>query len=434
MEFRLTTKSEMKEFRFLTKSAFTSAFTLLVSFSVLAQSPGLVSSTRTGTITALGLNSRMKEVYGASAPAEMLGNLNLYKVTYRSRDANRRNVVLSGLVVIPANGAPKGLVVFNHGTTVYNAHMPSRLTPSIKGIEPETAVLAFGSGGYAIAMPDYIGQGDHTGGHPYPANITNSLAGIDLINPARAIGRKNNLEIGNSLYITGYSEGGGVAMAQVRELERSNDAAHSVTAAAPASGPYDLSGTTREFMLEQPTDQAGFVVRTYLLGDLVYYLHKNKGVKITDYFKSSMAFTINNSYGGKIKDEDIIKRIGLTAVLMRAKNNIFNVITPRFKRTIETLDLRDPAVKLLKDNDIYDWSPRSKMLLINLDGDTIVSPKNSQVAFQAMRRRGVGANTLRRSIIRDSSLNHVTAVPAAMLRARNFFDGGFPGVRETDEN
>ncbi|MEO7674172.1 MAG: hypothetical protein ABIU09_08865, partial [Pyrinomonadaceae bacterium] len=285
-----------------------------------------------------------------------------------------------------------------------------------------------------IAMPDYIGQGDHTGGHPYPANVVNAAAGKDLIKPARAVGRRNSIEMGSSLYITGYSEGGGVAMAQVRELERSNDPDHNVTSAAPASGPYDLSGATREFMLEQPTDQAGMVVRTYLLGDLVYYLHKSKGLKITDFFKPSMAFTINNAYGGKTKDEDIIKRIGVTALLMRSKNDIFNLITPSFKRAIETVDVRNAAVKLLKDNDCYDWSPRSRMLLINLEGDTIVTPKNTQVAFQTMRRRGVGANLLRRSIIRDSSLNHVTAVPSAMLRARNFFDGGFAGVRDLDSN
>lgn len=402
--------------------------------SVLAQSDGLVSSQRTATMTAAQFNGRMNEVYGPSAPEPLRGSLNLYKVTYRSRDANGRNAVLSGLVVIPANGAPNGIVVFNHGTTVYNNNMPSRFVGAANGTEPETAFLAFASGGYAIAMPDYIGQGDHTGGHPYPANILNCYAGMDLIKPARTVGRRNNLDIGDALYITGYSEGGGVAMAQVRELERSNDPAHRVTAAAPASGPYDLSGATREFMLEQPTEQAGFVVRTYLLGDLVYFVHKNKGVKITDYFKSSMAFAINNSYSGKTKDEDIIKRIGITAVLMRAKNNIFNVVTPRFKRAIETLDLRDPAVKLLKDNDIYDWSPRSKMLLINLDGDTIVSPKNTQVAFETMRRRGVGRDSLRRATIRDTSLNHVTAVPAAMLKARQFFDNGYPGVRDLDEN
>jgi alpha/beta superfamily hydrolase len=336
--------------------------------------------------------------------------------------------------VLPSNGAPNGFVIFNHGTTVYNNHMPSRFKGEEDGTERETAMLAFGSGGYAILMPDYIGQGDSTGGHPYPANVVNAQAGIDMIKPARALARRNNIEVGSNLYVTGYSEGGGVAMAQTQALERSTDPAHNVTASAPASGPYDLSGTTRDFMLEQPTEQAGFVVRTYLLGDLVYYLHKNKGVKITEYFKNTMAFTINNAYGGKIKDEDIIKRIGLAAILMRAKNDLFNVVTPRFKRVMETMDLRDPAAKLLKDNDCYDWSPRTRMLMINLEGDTIVSPKNSQVAFQTMRRRGVGRDTLRRSIIRDSNLNHLTAVPSAMLRARNFFDRGYAGVRDIDEN
>lgn len=404
------------------------------SFAQPGRANGLVTSQKTATVTAAHFNKRAAAIYGSSVPSPLRGSLNLYKVTYRSRDANGKNAVLSGLVIIPSMGAPNGIVVFNHGTSVYNGHMPSRFVGAANGIEAETAMLAFGSGGYAILMPDYIGQGDHTGGHPYPANVINSFAGMDLIKPAREVGRRNNLEIGNSLYVTGYSEGGGVAMAQVRELERSNDPVYRVTAAAPASGPYDLSGVTRDFMVEQPTDQAGFVVRSYLLGDLVYFLHKNKGIKITDYFKPSMAFTINNAYGGKVKDADIIKRIGVTAALMRAKNNIFNVVTPKFKRAMETMDARDPAVKLLKDNDCYDWSPRTRMLLINLEGDTVVTPRNSEVAFQTMRRRGIGRDQLRRSVIRDTKLNHVTAVPSAMLRARSFFDGGFQGVRDLDEN
>lgn len=420
--------------RFLTNTIVSLVLFALGGIVAYGQAGTLVSSLRTGTITAAKFNARTSNVFEADAPERLTGSLNLYKVAYRSVDANGRSAVLSGLVVLPSNGAPKGLVIFNHGTTVYNNHMPSRFNGAENGTEPETATLAFGSGGYAIAMPDYIGQGDHTGGHPYPANVTNAQAGIDLISATRAIARRDNVNVGNALFVTGYSEGGGVAMAQIRELERSGNPTHQVTAAAPASGPYDLSGTTREFMLEQTTDQAGFVVRTYLLGDLVYFLHKNKGVKIVDYFKPSMAFAINNSFGGKTKDEDIIKRIGVTAVLMRAKNNIFNVVTPRFKRVMETMDLRDPAAKLLKDNDCYDWSPRTKMLLINLEGDTIVTPRNSEVAFRTMRRRGVGRDTLRRSIIRDSSLNHVTAVPAAMLRARNYFDRGFAGVRDLDEN
>ncbi|MCV4783930.1 hypothetical protein OFM36_31320, partial [Escherichia coli] len=92
----------------------------------------------------------------------------------------------------------------------------------------------------------------------------------DMIRPAREVARRNRLAIGDSLFVTGYSEGGGVAMGQTRLLEQSGIP---VTASAPAAGPYDLSGTTLDFMAERPTDQVGFVSRTYLLGYGIHSLH-----------------------------------------------------------------------------------------------------------------------------------------------------------------
>lgn len=72
--------------------------------------------------------------------------------------------------------------------------------------------------------------------------------------------------------------------------------------------------------------------------------------------------------------------------------------------------------------------------MIYLEGDAIVTDENSKNAFRTMRNRGVGRDTMRRSVIKDSSLNHLTAMPIAMVRARNFFDRGFAGVRDLDEN
>lgn len=396
---------------------------------------GLVSSTRVATLTAAQFNQRMNAMYGPAGLASLNGSLNLYKVTYRSRDANGRNAVLSGLVAVPSEGAPNGLVVFNHGTMISNKTVPSAYRGEAKAGETQNAILAFGSGGYAIAMPDYIGQGDHkANAHPYPASVTNARSGMDLIKPARAIARRNGVEIGPQLFVTGYSEGGGVAMAQTRILEQSNDAAHRVTASAPAAGPYDLSNTTLEFMAQRETDQVAFLVRCYLLGYLVHSLQKNTGVNVSDYFRKTMSVTINMAYTRNVADDDVIKRLGIAAVLMRSKNDIFNVVTPRFKRAIETRDARDPVVRFLRANDTYDWSPRTRMLLIALVNDTVVTPENTRVAMRTMRRRGVGRDTLRQSIIQDRTLNHLTAMPESLLRARLFFDRGYAGVRDLDEN
>ncbi|MBA3770340.1 MAG: alpha/beta fold hydrolase, partial [Blastocatellia bacterium] len=325
---------------------------------------------------------------------------------------------------------PKGLVVFCHGTIQDREASPSKWTGKENGSEAETATLAFASGGYAVVIPDYLGLGDHKATHPYPRNIINAQSAVDIIEPARELARKNNYNIGPKLYVTGYSEGGGVAMAAMQKLEKMNGDVYRVERSAPASGPYDVAGATREFMLVQPTEQVGFVIRLYLLSYAAYYLRKHSNVKITDYFRPAMANSIWLNYNANPVDETLIKRLGLTAVLMRSKNSLSNIITPRFKRAMETTDRRDPLVAALLNDNVYDWAPRTPMLLVNLEGDGVVSPQNTANAFAAMRRRGVGAGSMRRYIIKDASLNHITAVPAAMSAARRFFDGGFAAIPE----
>ncbi|MEP6848768.1 MAG: hypothetical protein ABI999_07915, partial [Acidobacteriota bacterium] len=286
------------------------------------------------------------------------------------------------------------------------------------------------SGGYAVVMPDYIGLGDHKGAHPYPLNITNAKSGVDIIEPARALAEQKGYIIGPHLFVTGYSEGGGIAMALTRELQNMKGDYYQVNASAPASGPYDLTGVTRDFMLKQPTDQIGFGVRLYLFSYSTFYLRKNHNIKITEYFKPAMANSIWLNYNANLKDKDLVVRLGLTGVLMRSKNSILNVITPRFERAIRTLDRKDRLIADLYANNIYDWAPKTPMLLINLDGDAVVDPANTEKAFRTMRAKGIGAEQLRRYVIRNSSLDHLTAVPAAMSVARSFFDGGFAAVRD----
>lgn len=385
-----------------------------------------VSSTRTGTMTVAEVNRLIQKSFGNSVSPTSEA-LDLYKINYRSKDQNNRAVVLSGLVVLPRGGAPNGLVIFNHGTMFSSEFAPSRFTGKSNASEAELATLAFASGGYAVAMPDYLGIGDHKGAHPYPLGAANSLSAVDIIAPARMLARRQNTEVGSRLFVSGYSEGGAVAMWTVRDLESKSGAIYEVAAAAPMSGPYDLSDATRKWLIASPTDQVEFVTRLYLASFMVHSFHKSNGVKITDYFKPSMAFTIAQAFKGNISDENIIKRLAVAATLMRSKNSLENVLTPRFQKVLETLDTSDPVTREMLKNDAYDWSPRTKMLLINLQSDKIVDPSNTEKAFQTMRRRGVRADTLRRFEIKDKNLNHITAVAPSLAQARKFFDGKLAG-------
>ncbi|MEP6947184.1 MAG: alpha/beta fold hydrolase [Acidobacteriota bacterium] len=412
------------------------AILLLGITSAFAQK--LESSATNGTLSIVQINSRLQKLFGKYSPTYSAGlpitsvvsDINLTKILYTSTDEDGKRVILSGLIAIPTTGAPNGLVVFCHGTIQDRDASPSKWKGKEDGSEAETAALAFASGGYAVVIPDYLGLGDHKATHPYPRNIINSQSAVDIIEPARALARKQNYNIGSKLFVTGYSEGGGVAMAATQKLERMSGAVYQVEKSAPASGPYDVAGATREFMLVQPTDQIGFTVRVYLLAYAAYYLRKHSNIKITDYFKPAMANSIWLNFNRNPSDETLVKALGLTAVLMRAKNDLRNVITPRFLKALQTTDRKDPLVAALLNDNVFDWAPKTPMLLINLEGDGVVSPENTNNSINAMRKRGVGSDSLRRLIIRDASLGHLNAVPAAMSAARRFFDNGFDGVRE----
>ncbi len=388
-----------------------------------------VSSTRNGMMTVAEVNGRIQKEFGTSV-SPTAEAIELHKVSYRSRDEKNRAVVLTGLVALPRGGAPKGLIIFNHGTLVNSALAPSRFTGKSNASEAELAVLAFASGGYAVAMPDYLGLGDHKGAHPYPLGAVNSRSVVDIIEPARTIGKRQNVEIGSRLFVSGYSEGAAIGMWIVRDLEHKSGVASEVFAAALMSGSYDLSDTTRKWLLASPTDQQEFVIRLYLTSYMVHYFHKSIGVKLTDYFKPSMAFTISQAFKGGVSDKNIIKRLALAATLMRSKNSLGNVITPRFKNALETLDTSDPVIREMQKSDCYDWSPRTRMLLIRLQGDKVVDPANTEKTMRTMRRRGVRADTLQQYVVKDTSLNHITAVAPALAQARRFFDGGFASLSD----
>ena len=388
----------------------------------------LVSTSSNGTMSAAALNERMVKSYGKYAVPETATAVELYKITYRSLDANGKPAELTGLVAWPAGGAPKGLVVYCHGTTVDRDRSPSRFKG--EGEAPETieAITGFATGGYAVVLPDYIGLGDHDAAHPYPLSKVNARSGVDIIPAARELARQRNYNIGTSLFITGYSEGGGVAMALTQALQAFTGPEYAVTASAPAAGPYDLSGTTRKFMLEDTGEQVGFILRIYLTSYAVNFLVKEKKLRWRDFYKPTLANALAVNYNLNPTDDGVIRNIGITTALMRSKNRLANVLQPGFLRAMQRNDQRNAFVRMLHENDVYDWSPRVPMMLVAIDGDTVVSQQNTEVAYSTMRRRGIPAERLRRMIIKDAELNHLNGIAPAMSKARAFFDGGFAAV------
>ena len=339
----------------------------------------------------------------------------LTKVTYPSTDEGGHAVRLSGLLAVPAGGATRGTVLYYHGTTADRSLSPSRFTGASDGpgsnLEIAAVTLAFAGGGYAVAIPDYLGLGDDPGPHPYPAGDLNSKSGLDLL---KALKREG------PLYVSGYSEGGAAAMWGVRHLEETGEGP---AASAPMSGPYDLSGVTAKSLLRGGDGYINLGARLYLTAYTFDSARRRMpGIDLRDYFAPSFASYVPFVMAQDILDAKKGEKLVIKAFQLGAFRSIIGVTTARFREALQGKIPDDPILAELRRDDTYDWSPKAPMLLPFLTRDPLVVPENTTHTIFAMRARGVGPETVRPFAITSGKYNHATAAAPAFAAARAFFD------------
>jgi acetyl esterase/lipase len=141
----------------------------------------------------------------------------------------------------PACSGPRPVVLYAHGTTParnYNLAMWTDTTQPA-ATEGMTVAAMFAAQGYIVVAPNYAGYDKST--LPYHPYLNGNQQGKDMVDALTAA-RKTFPVIGatdaGSLFITGYSQGGYVAMAAHREMQATGQ---KVTASAPLSAPSAIS-------------------------------------------------------------------------------------------------------------------------------------------------------------------------------------------------
>lgn len=150
----------------------------------------------------------------------------------------------SGALMVPTGGSgcsgPRPVVLYAHGTNAYQALNIADITDPTN---TEGALIAamFAAQGYIVVAPNYAGYDISTlGYHPFLDAAQQSGEMMNILTAARTALPKifsSATTDNGQLFVTGYSEGGHVAMATERALQA---AGATVTAAAPMSGPYAL--------------------------------------------------------------------------------------------------------------------------------------------------------------------------------------------------
>jgi dienelactone hydrolase len=211
----------------------------------------------------------------------------VYQLQYGTIGGQGEPTSASGALMVP-NGAdpscqsPRPIVLYAHGKRNLKFTNIADLSSNYEGL---LLALALAGGGYIVVAPNYAGYDTSTlGYHPFLNATQQSADMMDALAAARAALPVTGAADNHKLFVTGYSEGGYVAMATQRELQT---AGVTVTAGAPMSGPYALSAFGDAMFLGFVG--AGAVEETIMLVSSYQHAYGNIHSSPTDIFEQQYA-------------------------------------------------------------------------------------------------------------------------------------------------
>jgi acetyl esterase/lipase len=247
-------------FKLLTPLSVALGAALLCACGSSSQTSTVATSTAHGTlavnppfrIASLNAATFQAELAATGSGAQLLritGNpscgVDFYYVKFWTVGGAGETTQSSGAMMVPSGAAPlcsgpRPIVLYAHGTSVDKTLNLADIT-NISNTEGVLIAAMFAAQGYIVVAPNYAGYDISTlGYHPFLNADQQSGEMIDILAAARAaLPKTMSAATGDSgkLFVTGYSEGGHVAMATQRALQA---VGATVNGAAPLSGPYAL--------------------------------------------------------------------------------------------------------------------------------------------------------------------------------------------------
>ncbi len=358
---------------------------------------------------------------------EQLGiqySVEVYKVTYETTHPVLGTIQATGALSFPIDMVAEGeddptlpIAAYQHGTTFSTSGVPSHLS-----IEHNIgAILA--SSGYVTALPDYMGLGDSEGMHPYVHAKTQALAGIDLLRATRELAADFPYELTEQLFIFGYSQGGHGAMSLFHEIEMNYTDEFTVSGVAPMSGPYDMSQTQADVIWQEYSSPS--YLPYILIGYRSVYPELLAGYEapFIEEFDNFNNFEGDSDEFFQILDSYNIPRVPA------------DMIKPDILEDFKT-NPEHPLRVALRENDLYDWTPKAPVMLLGCCDDEQVMFGNTEVCYNKFVENGV-ANVEMIDFCElfggFGFLGHGGCVPFCLLWGKQFFDDLRDGAVSTEE-
>jgi pimeloyl-ACP methyl ester carboxylesterase len=213
---------------------------------LLTTPPTLVATFGTSDLLGLlGLDTLGQELLTlAYSP---ICTVNVYQLNYETVGAKSEPTTSTGALLVPSGSAsgcqgPRPIVEYAHGTSPIKNYDIAQLSGANASSEGLILAALFAAEGYIVVAPNYAGYDSSTlSYHPYLVGAQQAAEMMDVLTAARSalpVALAPTVTDNHKLFVTGYSQGGYVAMAATSAMQA---AGQTVTASAPMSGPYALA-------------------------------------------------------------------------------------------------------------------------------------------------------------------------------------------------
>jgi predicted esterase len=402
-------------------------------------------------------------VLGSSFTSTPVCAITTYTLKYHTIDSMAADTSANTAIMVPSgtNAACQGnrpVLLYAHGTSVQKSTDMANLSST----EPRLVAAMFAAQGYIVVAPNYAGYAGSTlGYHAYLDAAQQAGDMIDALRAARSVFSGINAGASSRLMVTGYSQGGYVAMATQRAMQTQYAGEFAVTAAAPLSGPYALLQFGDAIFNGAPTvgssgflpmlinagQRAGAAIYssvsdiyeakyatgidtllpgTQSLGDLV-----DAGKLPNDVLFDTDSLPQTAGYGSFFGADHLIKTSYRNAYLADLKSNPCNAGAAAPLSCTPAQPLR----KWLLKNDLRTYTPTVPTFLCGGNADPLVPYANTSAASAYFRAQGMSAALLTVLDVDDNSVlggfqatRVEFAAAKALLRQLKLAETGSPAV------
>ena len=261
----------------------------------LVEDPPLRIASLDATAFAAELNSTTSGQQLLALTGTPTCGVDFYYLNFYTTGAAGENTISSGAMMVPTGGSgcsgPRPIVLYAHGTTTDKTYNIANIT-NTSNTEGDLVAAMFAAQGYIVVAPNYAGYDISTlGYHPYLDAAQQSGEMLDILAAARTALPKTMTSAtsdSGKLFVTGYSQGGFVAMATQKVLQA---AGTPPTAMAGGSGPYALEAFG-DLIFTGHVD-LGSTVFAPLLTTSYQHAYKNIYNATTDVYSSTYATGID---------------------------------------------------------------------------------------------------------------------------------------------